>query len=128
MICFHIEVNGEKVCTAGVGEFGVLTAVLSWVRNRQQHAEGGGNPPVVLHVGGLTDQGEDDEEHVQWARKDLAVGDVVRVEIVDAESCDEPGEKKRQDPAQRVERAREYYEQLKAGLTSTQEQHGEPGG
>jgi len=36
MTCFEVEVNGKKVCVAGVGEFGVLTATLSWVRNRHQ--------------------------------------------------------------------------------------------
>jgi len=28
MVCFEIWVNGERLCTAGVGDFGGLSAIL----------------------------------------------------------------------------------------------------
>jgi len=30
MICFDIEVNGEKICRAGIGDFGILSSTLTY--------------------------------------------------------------------------------------------------
>jgi hypothetical protein len=32
ILCFEVLINGTKVCTAGVGEFGLISAILSWVK------------------------------------------------------------------------------------------------
>ena len=59
MIAYEVWVNDKKICVAGVGESGVLNAVLTW---------GGkpGRPPQNpnLHVGGLVN-----DEHVRWTEK-----------------------------------------------------------
>lgn len=36
MVCFEIWVNGERLCTAGVGDFGGLTTFLSWARSHPE--------------------------------------------------------------------------------------------
>ena len=32
MVCFEVHINGVTVCTAGVGDLGVLSAILTWVK------------------------------------------------------------------------------------------------
>jgi len=32
MICFEVKINGNKVCVAGVGESGVLSSIINWVK------------------------------------------------------------------------------------------------
>ncbi len=114
MICFKIEVNHEEVCTAGVGEFGVLTASVSWVQNRRQtSADVRDTTAVALVVGGLTDNGSVNDQFVDWVRKRLSVGDEVRIRVIDSSSVDEPAEKSQYDPADRIEKAREYYEEMR---------------
>jgi hypothetical protein len=111
MICFEIELNGQKACTAGVGQFGVLTTTLSWVRNREQGSDA---KEVVLNVGGLTDDNAGEDEFVDWIQERLTVGTEIKIKIIDAQECDEPSKRNIRDPADRVEKAREYYEQLLA--------------
>ncbi|HYX72296.1 MAG TPA: hypothetical protein VE732_05965, partial [Nitrososphaera sp.] len=73
MICFEIQINGQKACQAGVGESGVLTSVLSWVGNHQ-HGESD-NRSVTLNVGGLAHTESSKDEFVDWVKKKLSVGD-----------------------------------------------------
>ena|ERR1700720_807373 len=94
MTCFQVEVNGERVCVAGLGEFGVLTATLSWVRNRHQSSTTTeAAAEIAFNVGGLTDSESRVDEFVDWVRKGLSVGDEVRITIVDVTDCDEPKDK-----------------------------------
>ena len=92
MICFDVEVNGEKVCRAGVGQFGVLTTALSWVGTRQQASDKPGW--VHLHVGGLTNSEDRADEFVDWVNRDLKIGDEVKVSVVAEGAADEPVERK----------------------------------
>ena len=39
MLAFEIHVNGKRLCTAGIGEFGVLAANLIWVGS-EPHKDG----------------------------------------------------------------------------------------
>ena len=34
MIAFKLSINREYVCTAGVPAFGVLSAIITWVRRK----------------------------------------------------------------------------------------------
>jgi hypothetical protein len=93
MLGFEVELNGEKICTAGTGEFGVLTSGITWVNNRQQSSvENGRVEKISLNIGGLTIPENDAGEFVNWARKELNIGDKVVVRIVDATEADEPAE------------------------------------
>ena len=114
MICFQIEINDEKVCTAGIGEFGVLTATLAWVRNRDQPTQDAQDTTgIALNVGGLTDRGSGSDEFVEWIRRKLSVGDEIRLTILRDVDYDEPSERNQRDSIEQAEKAREYYEQMK---------------
>jgi hypothetical protein len=94
MICFEVEVNSEKVCTAGIGEFGVLTSCITWVNTRERSSVPEGPvKSVSLDVGGLTIPENDAGEFVNWSRRDLKIGDEVRFRIVEAVAADEPAER-----------------------------------
>jgi hypothetical protein len=57
MIAFEVFLNGNKVCRAGVGDLGVLTTVLSWVRREGRNTEtrelGKIEEELTLNVSGL---------------------------------------------------------------------------
>ncbi len=92
MICFEIQINGKKICRAGLGQFGVLSCVISWVNNRQLPVEDEGKS-VSLNVGGLTIPENHTGEFVTWVRESLTVGDEVSMKIVEAIDADEPVER-----------------------------------
>ncbi len=81
MRAFEIYLNNKKLCVAGVGELGVLSAHVTWVgKSRSKN--------LTLYVGGLTSP---DKENVSWIReRRLNIGDEVRIKIVEAHSVDEP--------------------------------------
>jgi len=78
MICFEVWVNGEKICLAGVGESGVLNAIIDGARKQRKSN---------LHIGGLVN-----DEYVHWTKKEhiLEVGDEVTIKIVEADTANEP--------------------------------------
>ena len=86
MKCFQVTVNGVKVCTAGIGDSGVLTSILSLVKRNDSET-------LDLRVGGLAHRQGDMTEHLEWFRKDLDVGDKITIKIVEASECDEAGSK-----------------------------------
>lgn len=113
MICFQVEINGKKLCTAGVGEFGVLTTVLSLVRNRQQaHSVGEDTVEAQLKVGGTTSLSDSVDENVEWTSSSLNVGDEVRIMITDQLQPDDPTQRTTRDPALELERTKTHYEWL----------------
>jgi hypothetical protein len=85
MIAFDVDLNGQEVCQAAVGENGVLSAIVNWVvRSNEQaaHAAGG---EISLHVGGLAGP-----QHYTWIPfQQLKVGDVVCIRIVEVDSADD---------------------------------------
>jgi hypothetical protein len=92
MIAFEIYLNNQKLCRAGIGDSGVLSAIVT--RAATTMTTGTRNESLFLNVGGLiTPEGE----HVSWInQKPLAVGDEIQVSIVEADSVDEH---RRRDPA-----------------------------
>jgi hypothetical protein len=89
MIAFEVWVNGEKKCTAGVGDKGVLNAIM----NGPSHPH--------LSVGGLSG-----EEHVRWLERngELKVGDEVTIRIVETDQIDEPVDRYRSQTREEKER------------------------
>src|SRR5579864_1020784 len=118
MICYEVYINGKKICVAGVGEMGVLSGILSWVK-RKRYEEDEGYDETITHieelyvsVSGLANLGEE-STHLDWLAEDLKVGDEVTFRIVERESCDPP-ENSRTGMAELVEKARqEYHENLR---------------
>ena len=78
MKAFVVRVNGKRLCTAGVGPDGVLTAIVNWVGGGPRRDAGG---DFGFHVGGLDSR---TGEHLDYSTPPLRVGDKVSVEIVEA--------------------------------------------
>src|ERR1700757_2336447 len=93
MIAFEIQLNNQKLCRAGIGDSGVLSAIVT--RAATTTATGTRNESLFLDVGGLiTPEGK----HVSWInQKTLVVGDEIQISIVEAGSVDEH---RRRDPAE----------------------------
>ena len=109
MLCFEISVNGEKLCTAGVGESGVLTSILSWVQAQPEKSqEGIREEKLYLSASGLKD-----DEHSEWLRQKVKVGDEVTLRIIEATMPDEPQRTYRIDPETEKQQRRDYYERCK---------------
>ena len=82
MKAFVVSVNGKRVCTAGVGAKGVLSACIDWTGGYSERYPD--NEPG-LNVGGIDGR---TDEHVTWAVPALKVGHTVTVEIVEADCAD----------------------------------------
>lgn len=110
MIAFEVHLNGRKICTAGVGEVGVLTACLAW-RGSEPYEKG--SSPVAeylrLDVGGLSGN---TGEHVRWKDRKLKRKDVVSIKIIEAGKVDKPREQQRHDPVKDLRRKKNYVRQM----------------
>lgn len=98
MIAFDLYVNGETLCRAGIGEFGVLSGHVTWaVRAPAAEGEVRGTEPgdddmlLDVSLGGLDSA---TNEHLRWRSKRLAVGDEVRFVVVEASEVDPPTKRK----------------------------------
>jgi hypothetical protein len=127
MIAFEVKINGKDVCTAGVGEHGVLSAILSWVKrnstNRPQDLpeELWAEEELEFSVGGLISHDKKDgHERVRWIDQSISVGDEIVIRILNQPACDEPYDRKRDDPNGERESKRRYYETLKAEFEGTE--------
>jgi len=102
MIAFEIHLNDRKLCRAGIGESGVLSAMVTWATRTM--SGGARNENLSLNIGGLLNP---EGKHVAWInQKPLAVGDKILVSIVEADSVDEYQERDPADDA-RLRQAKE---------------------
>jgi hypothetical protein len=115
MIAFRVSLNGTRVCTAGIRDFGVLSAIVTWVRRRPEHGRDGGTieEHLTVEVGGFTSTSR---HHSQWLRRRLRVGDRVSIDVVDAAKADRPKHRYRDDPRALERAKRRYLERLKNEL------------
>jgi hypothetical protein len=90
MIAIELYVNDKKVTTAAV-EHGVMSAIVNWVRLRQD----GDSWHSGVSIAGLDDT---TSEHLKWFRQDLAVGDEVRIRLVESDKIDSPIEREQNKP------------------------------
>jgi hypothetical protein len=105
MLCFEVKVNGKVVCTAGVGDFGILSAILSWVNthpsSRQYEVdekEQTETEDLFLSVGGMTSQEKGDNEHVRWLdQQPVLPGDEIVIRVLNQSTCDAPARRFRDD-------------------------------
>jgi hypothetical protein len=87
MIALKVAHNGKPVCIAGIGDLGVISSHVTWVRTLEHQAEPHSEPfervELYLHVGGLHTP---TNEHRAWNTPAIEVGDTITVTIV--ETCD----------------------------------------
>jgi hypothetical protein len=80
MRAFAVSVNGKPLCTAGIGDDGVLSSHVTW-----SGSPGMGH--IHMHVGGLDSP---TNEHLRWSVKEIGVGDEITTRIIETEAIDEP--------------------------------------
>ena len=102
MRAFEVHLNNKKVCVAGIGDDGVLTAIMDYVC-------GHGRNDTALSVGGLTSE----NEHVRWVmRRKLRLGDEVLVKVVEAGPIDKPKARHRREAAQELRDQKRYVREM----------------
>lgn len=77
MFAFEVYINSCKVCTAGIGEPGVLSAQITSV-----DVSGGEKIPreTTASIGGLVSR---TREHVDWFNRRLRKGDEITLRIIE---------------------------------------------
>jgi hypothetical protein len=119
MIAFEISVDGERKCTAGVGELGVASVLATWVRRPSREPTSGQilagqfEEELTLEVGGLTHDPDGGSVQLKWLQQPLELGQQITIAIVETEAADPPWSRERTDPAWTEQRKRAYYERLK---------------
>jgi hypothetical protein len=119
MTVFDVYVNDRKLCRAGVGDDGVLNAIVSWVKLTGEAARTARElaQPLEharLHVGGLRR-----DVHLKWPEPELRVGDRVAIQITRSARRDPPVGRHRRNPQREREQQRRYYLQLKRQFERT---------
>ncbi len=127
MIAFKVELNGQKLATAGITGRAVLNATLTWVRRRVRPPSGEAlEERLDFHLGGLDSNVEtwEDPHFVNWFHGPVKVGDRLNLEILDIEQVDEPATQRTapRKPARKttLAAARHYlrgYREQRAELT-----------
>lgn len=113
MICFDVFVNGERVCRAGVGDTGVLTAILSWVGRSPEDRQDAPEEELDLSVGGLYGERGTGTAHPTWVDQlDLTSGDEVLIRIVQDEAPDRPAKVEITSAQEIREHERRYCERM----------------
>ena len=97
MRAFEVYVNGKRLCVAGVNNASVLTAIIDYVGRDKEC--------LHLHVGGLLIP---QEEHVRWQDRNLALGDDIRIKVVEIETVDAPTKRYPRDPNKEVREQKRY--------------------
>src|SRR5262245_29468073 len=88
MLALEVHINGKRRCLAGIEGDGLVSAILSWVGRVEDRPERGlPKEELSFRVVGLDSMRR---EHMDWLRRELAVGDEVRIRIVDVPRVDPP--------------------------------------
>jgi len=113
MPVFHVFLNGKKVSTAGVGDVGVFSAHVTWVRRKGGDTSAKRPDRVeeelTLYVGGLVTP---KEEHVHWLDKVLQVGDEVSIRVGEDGQTDRPRRRRRRDHAKELRSQKRYVRDM----------------
>jgi hypothetical protein len=103
-LCFEVRINDGPPTVTGQPGISVLSACLTFVSVRND---------LEFRAGGLVSKGLHDNEHIEWLRQGLKVGDHVSIRVVDADLPSEPISRERRNPIDSEREERAYYEHLK---------------
>jgi hypothetical protein len=104
MIAFVLSVNGQRICTVGVGDSGVLGAHVSWVGRSGEPGD------LDFSVGGLDTH---TDEHIRWPQlPEIKVGDTVTIQVIETDTVDAPTDRK--TPAQLREEEQAFLTEMEA--------------
>jgi hypothetical protein len=109
MRAFEVSLNGKRLCVAGIGDSGVLIAVIDYIVGQYRNE-------MRLDVSGLISP---THEYVTWNRRKVKVGDEVRIKIIEttaidrhATSIDLPKERVREDPKEESKSQKRYVREM----------------
>ncbi|MNV93431.1 hypothetical protein D3C71_1881200 [compost metagenome] len=92
MYALKISINGREPVTGGATDLCVLSAILSLTGKLGPEAEprrDDGSVDIDLRLGGLTARANGAaDEHLDWLRADLQIGDVVTIRILETDHTD----------------------------------------
>lgn len=103
-VCLEIRIDDAPPIVAGGDAARVLTACVTFVAARDE---------LEFRAGGLIGHGEHDNEHLEWMLRQLRVGQVVSIRVVESDQPSEPERRERADPERDARAERQYYERLK---------------
>ena len=112
MRAFVTYLNGRKLCTAGVGADGVLSAILTWtgpVGSRARSEQRGILEELFLDVGGLISPAD---EHVRWRHHRIKVGDEICIKVVESTRVDPPRHREKRDRTRELREQKAYVRQM----------------
>ncbi|MGZ8920755.1 MAG: hypothetical protein ACXW3L_07215, partial [Limisphaerales bacterium] len=113
MLVFQVYLNGKKVSTVGVGDLGVLSAHVSWVRRKGEQTRAKKSDSVeeelTLHVGGLSSP---TQEQMRWLDRDLKIGDEVRIIVAEDSKINPPRSRERRDRAKELRAQKRYVKEM----------------
>ncbi len=115
MKAFEIYINGEKRCTAGIGDLGHLIAHVIWVK-RTERVNGKTklkSEELGIRVSGGFTVSDGGREDLEWVREALVVGDEISIKIIESDQISSPGARRRTEPDIGEEAQRRYYERHK---------------
>jgi predicted RNA-binding protein with RPS1 domain len=117
MIGFEIWLNGEHICTAGIEQFGCVSAITTWAKRidftSDKLTEGEHEEELDLNVAGLTYDCEGNHVYLKWINRTLEVGDEINIKIVQTSEVDKPISQEIEQADFIEEQQRKYYEKLK---------------
>jgi hypothetical protein len=94
VFAIQVSVNGVKIATAGIEDWGLIHADVMANRARGPDEE----DCYELNVGGLAQQVTPGKhEHVRWGRHNLTVGDEITIRLLNTCKTDEPIKRFRSD-------------------------------
>ena len=96
---FQIIINGKKICIAGIKDYGVLSAIASWVKRDPTKYDSNKHPSLKeftdeetsFHIGGLLNDGS----HVEWHRQKIKEGDEITIKLLESGKYDKPKKRKK---------------------------------
>jgi hypothetical protein len=91
MTAFEIRINGEKVCTAGLNEPGVVTSIVSWLRGVPKAKDAISSEHIDIRIGGLNSR---TDTHLTWLTRTLQIGDEVKIKVLAKAKVDKPTRRK----------------------------------
>jgi hypothetical protein len=112
MKAFEVFINGHRLCLAGVGDDGVLHAIVNWVGGPDRE-------DISLSIGGLDSV---TDEHLRWKAPTIGVGTEVLVRVVETTSVDPPNERVRSSMPTTLDQYRECLRDFSERMTEDERQ------
>ena len=113
MTALEVFINGHRVCLAGVGDNGVLHAIVNWVGGLDR------DETPRLSVGGLDC---DTDQHLSWKVPSIGVGAEILVRVVETTSVDPPSERHPSQMPTTLEQYRKCLQDFNERLTENEQQ------